>query len=174
MTALTTPVAPPVTMTSLFECFADDVWRVLRRFGLSTPDADDGLQQVFVIASRRLADIEPGRERAFLCAVATKVAGRMRQRRQHELSELVDPDEPEAPGTPDEAVERRRLCARLDVLLAGLEPSLKEVVVLSYCAGLPRREVAEALGLPEGTVASRLRRAHAVLAGALRSNERMV
>lgn len=172
MTALTTPDAPAVTMTSLFECFADDVWRVLRRFGLSTPDADDGLQQVFVIASRRLVDIEQGRERAFLCAVATKVAGRLRQRRQQELSELVEPEEPEAPGAPDEAVERRRLCARLDSLLTTLEPELREVIVLSYCAGLPRREVALALGLPEGTVASRLRRAHALLAASLKWTDR--
>ncbi len=164
MTALTTPV----TMSVLFECFADDVWRVLRRFGLATADADDGLQQVFVIASRRHEDIEPGRERAFLCAVATKVAGRLRQRRQHELAELVEAAAPEATGAPDEVVERRRLCAQLDTLLAALEPELREVIVLSYCAGLPRREVARALGLPEGTVASRLRRAHALLAASLK------
>jgi RNA polymerase sigma-70 factor (ECF subfamily) len=154
-------------LAALFDAYADDVWRVLRRCGLLPADADDGLQQVFLVATRRLGDIEAGRERAFLCAVATRVAARLRQRRSEELAELVDV--PEAPGRdrPDDALERRRLCAQLDALLATLEPGLRELVVLTSVAGLPRREVARVLGLPEGTVASRLRRAYGQLARGL-------
>ena len=150
-------------VATLFEAHADDVWRVLRRFGLAPADADDGLQQVFLVAARRCGDIEPGRERAFLCAVASRVASRLRQRRRTELSELMDLEEPEGDSRPDVELERRRLCATLDRLLARLEPSLREVVVLTFCAGLARPEVARVLGVPEGTVASRLRRAHHLL-----------
>lgn len=162
------PEGGALGLEALFDEYADDVWRVLRRCGLGPPDADDGLQQVFLVAARRLADIELGRERAFLCAVATRVASRLRQRRQEELAELIDV--PELPGLdlPDEALERRRLCARLDALLDTLDPATRELVVLTSCAGLSRREVALLIGLPEGTVASRLRRAYAALARALR------
>lgn len=166
----TTDDARPPGLEVLFEAHADDVWRVLRRCGLGPADADDGLQQVFLVATRRLADLQVGRERAFLCAVATRVASRLRQRRREELSELGELPEQAAGDRPDDALERRRLCARLDALLGTLEPALRELVVLTSVAGLPRREVAELVGLPEGTVASRLRRAYARLAAGLRSD----
>lgn len=156
------------TVTKLFEAHAEDVWRVLRRFGLEPVDADDGLQQVFLVASLRCGDIESGRERAFLCAVASRVASRLRQRRQGELSELMGLDEPEADSSADAEFDRRRLCATLDRLLARLEPSLREVVLLTFCAGLSRPEVARVLAVPEGTVASRLRRANHLLGASLR------
>src|SRR4051812_24061472 len=39
-----------------------DVWRIVRRFGVPENSADDAAQEVFIIASRRLADITPGCE----------------------------------------------------------------------------------------------------------------
>jgi RNA polymerase sigma-70 factor (ECF subfamily) len=44
----------------------DGVWRLLRRLGLPRADADNAVQQVFVIAYRRFAGIQAGSERAFL------------------------------------------------------------------------------------------------------------
>lgn len=152
---------------ALFDRWADDVWRVLRRAGLRREDAEDGLQQVFLVVARRLDDILPGRERAFLCAIALKVAVRLRQRRVLEFAELVDPPEPECLDGPHHQLERRRLCAQLDRLLGRLDEGTREVVALTHGGGLSRRETAAALGLAEGTVASRLRRAHVTLAAAL-------
>lgn len=154
-------------LEALFDRWADDVWRVLRRAGLRREDADDGLQQVFLVVARRLDDILPGRERAFLCAVALKVAVRLRRRRVLEFAELVDPPEPESPDEPHQVLERRRLCAQLDQLLERLDEGTRDVVALTHGGGLSRRETAAALGLAEGTVASRLRRAHATLSAAL-------
>ena len=75
------------------------VWRLLRRLGLREGDADDAAQQVFLTASRRLHDLEPARERAFLYGVALNVGARARRslgRRREEpldaLSERVAPE----------------------------------------------------------------------------------
>jgi RNA polymerase sigma-70 factor (ECF subfamily) len=63
-----------------------------------------------------------------------------------------------------ERVENRQLA---DVALAALSPKLRVVVVLTYYSGLTRQEVASALGLPSGTVASRLALAQQVMRAAL-------
>ena len=53
---------------------------------------------------------------------------------------------------------------QVQAAVARLEPDLKIVVVLRYTKGLSYEEIAEALGCPKGTVASRLNRAHKELA----------
>jgi len=55
------------------------VWRSLLRLGVPRPDADDALQQVFLVASRKVDVIEEGRARAFLFATALRVASHARR-----------------------------------------------------------------------------------------------
>src|SRR5688572_1788938 len=50
------------------------VWRSLRRLGVREPATDDAAQKVFEIATRRLASIRSGAERAFLFNTAVRVA----------------------------------------------------------------------------------------------------
>lgn len=157
-TAPATATAERERLAAMFEAHYDLVWRVLRRVGLPDATAEDGAQQVFLIASRRMADIEPGKERAFLCATAVKVAGPLRSRPRREapveeLPEQVDD------STPADLVQRKQQRDLLDRLLAQLDEDLRTVLVLTEIEGLSKREVAEALGIPEGTAASRLRRA---------------
>jgi RNA polymerase sigma-70 factor (ECF subfamily) len=61
-------------------------------------------------------------------------------------------------------VEDRQLA---DIALAALSPKLRVVVVLTYYSGLTRQEIATALGVPSGTVASRLAFAQRVMRTAL-------
>src|SRR5436190_16489453 len=63
-----------------------------------------------------------------------------------------------------EHVESRHLA---DVALAALSPKLRAVVVLTYYSGLTRREIGAALGIPPGTVASRLVTAQELMRAAL-------
>lgn len=145
-------------LKAMFEAHYDLVWRVLRRVGLSASQADDGAQQVFIIASRRLADIESGKERAFLCATAMKLAPRIRS--AHGREELsAAPPEQSTSVTPDEVLELKQRRALLERILGEMEEDLRTVLVLTEIEGLSKREVAEALEIPEGTAASRLRRA---------------
>lgn len=137
------------------------VWRVLRRAGLSPEDADDAAQRVFLIATERLAEIARGSERAFLFRTAAHVASKVHRsrRRRPESAGLDDRDTADDAPSADELVDQRRARALLDRILAELPPELSAIFVLFDIEGLKKNEVAEALGIPPGTVASRLKRA---------------
>jgi RNA polymerase sigma-70 factor (ECF subfamily) len=136
-------------------------WRVLRRFGLAPADADDAAQRVFMIASSRLDDIERGSERAFLFRTAAHIASKAHRARRQRPDRLApDVGEPQDPAPlPDALLEQRRARHLLDCILQELPEDLHAVFVLFEIEGLRAAEVAEALEIPLGTVASRLRRA---------------
>jgi len=141
------------------------VWRVLRRFGLGPSDADDGAQQVFIVLSRRLADVEPSKARAFLFRTAMHVASKAHRtlRRRPEEAHAECPEEEDPGPSADELVERRRARELLDRILADMPEDLRAVIVLFEIEELTMSEIADALDLPPGTVASRLRRARTEL-----------
>jgi RNA polymerase sigma-70 factor (ECF subfamily) len=139
------------------------VWRVLRRSGLSPADADDGAQRVFITAAARLHTIAQGSERAFLYRAAARVASNAHRtvRRRRETSGLEESEEPTDLSTPDELLDQRRARALLDRVLGELSEDLRAIIILFEIEGFRTHEIAEALGIPSGTVASRLRRARA-------------
>jgi RNA polymerase sigma-70 factor (ECF subfamily) len=67
----------------------------------------------------------------------------------------------------DELVERRRERETLDVVLAALPLELRAVLVLFEIQGVTLSEAASLLGIPRGTVVSRLRRARELCTEAL-------
>src|SRR5438105_327152 len=71
--------ADPTRLRRLLDEYFDFIWRSLRRFGLSDDRADDAAQQVFMIASRKLATIQPESERSFLFGTAMRVASDIRR-----------------------------------------------------------------------------------------------
>lgn len=137
------------------------VWRLLRRHGLSTADADDGAQDVFWVFSQRMLDVPNGAERAFLAATALRVASERRRSKWYRSpTTQLDWDQPEVSQvTPDQNLEHHRRLDLLQEALSALECKEREVFVLSDIEEMPKSEVALALQIPEGTVASRLQRA---------------
>ena len=139
-----------------------DVWRIVRRFGVPENTADDAAQEVFIIASRRLADIAPGSDRPFLFSSAVRVAANVRRslgaRREcaddDSIPEGVDP-RPNA----ETLLDQKRLRQMLDRVLDQLTDDLRVAFVLYELEGMSSPEIAELLSIPVGTVASRLRRA---------------
>ena len=137
------------------------LWRLARRWGLSCADADDVAQRALVIAHQRLGDIAEGRERAFLFRTAIFLATKVRRTRRRKPEDSVA-DWDEQVGSepnPEELLEQRRARAQLDDILSDMPEDLRSVFVLFEIENLGQLEIAEALEIPQGTVASRLRRA---------------
>lgn len=138
------------------------VWRMLRRFGVPERDVDDAAQQVFLAFSHHLAQVEVGKEAAYLVAVVVRVAANAR--RKVERSPEVLSDELEtaaAPHTPEGLLTQKQLREELDRALAALPLEQRAVFVLFELEGFSLPEIAESLQIPLGTATSRLRRARA-------------
>jgi RNA polymerase sigma-70 factor (ECF subfamily) len=156
--------APDQRIRHMFDSHYDFVWRSLRRLGVPNAHVDDAAQDVFVVASRKLAAIEPGRERAYLFGTATRVAADARRSQARRREDAGDPAEAFAhiaasDPAPDALVEQKRARALLDRAIDELAEDVRPVFVLFELEGLTMSEIAECLDLPAGTVASRLRRA---------------
>jgi RNA polymerase sigma-70 factor (ECF subfamily) len=137
------------------------VWRLLRRIGLSTDDADDPAQQVFFVAAQKLDQLQPGKARSFLYGTALRVAANARRaiKRRRALHDEAALEGVPRPMAQDELLERQRARALVDELLAELSSDLRRVLVLAEIEQLSAPQIAELEGIPLGTVASRLRRA---------------
>jgi RNA polymerase sigma-70 factor (ECF subfamily) len=139
----------------------DFIWRSLRRFGMPSDRVDDGAQQVFVIASRKLDVIQRGSERSFLFGTAMRVASDLRRSASYRR-EIAHPDpgaELEGGTRPDDLLDQQRARVALDALLDDMELELRSVFVLYEIEEMTTTEIAALLEIPAGTVASRLRRA---------------
>ncbi|HEY7330323.1 MAG TPA: sigma-70 family RNA polymerase sigma factor [Gemmataceae bacterium] len=139
------------------------VWGVCRRL-LNQHDAEDAFQTTFLVLVRKAASIVP-RERVanWLYGVAHQTALQVRRttaRRKAREKQVLEMPEPAA-------IEQdvwRELQPLLDQELSRLPDAYREVIVLSDLEGKTRKEVARQLGLPEGTVGSRVARARTMLA----------
>lgn len=161
----TAPAAPSAAekarlATMVAEHF-EVIWRTMARIRVPSADLADCVQQVFVVASRRLASIAIGSERSFLIGTAIRVARDARRtldrRREVPEDETVEP--PSLDPQPDELADQRRLRALLDEVLAAMPEELREVFVLFELEEMSTPEIATLLEIPTGTAASRLRRA---------------
>jgi RNA polymerase sigma-70 factor (ECF subfamily) len=161
------------------DAYLDFVARVLRNAGTPAAEVDDAVQRTFIVAARRFADVIPGSERGFLLRIALNEAAHARRsaarRREVPTSEL--PERVDA-STPEHLTGLKRDRQLLESILDQLEPELRTVFVLFEFEELTMAEIAAAVGIPAGTVASRLRRAReqfrarlAALRGTRRSEE---
>jgi RNA polymerase sigma factor (sigma-70 family) len=129
-------------------------------------DAEDACQAAFLVLARRATTVRiNGSVAAWLHGVARRAAMAARRaaerRRVHEAA--VRPQEP-SPAADDLADLR----AVLDWEIACLPAKYREVLVLADLEARDRRDVADELGIPAGTVASRHARARTLLAARLR------
>ena len=133
---------------------------LLRMLG-SSGEAEEVLQDVFLQAWTRAATFraDKGSPRGWLMVMARSRAldrlraGRAARRRDDTALQerpLVEPPEAEA------EVERQELGARMRQLMAELPAEQREAIELAFFAGLTHSQCAERLGLPLGTVKSRI------------------
>jgi RNA polymerase sigma-70 factor (ECF subfamily) len=137
------------------------VWRSVRRLGVPPADADDAAQEVFLVAAKNLDNIPAESERAFLFGTSLRVASTRRRSARRRPEELDAASDERAGGAldPEELAELARARPLLQEILDGMNDELRAVFVLAEVEELPVREIAELLGVPQGTVSSRLRSA---------------
>lgn len=142
-----------------FRALYDDhygfVWSTVRRFGVRPDAVDDAVQDAFLVAFRRWAELPDGQPRAWLYGIARRVSSNARRserrrRRKHDALGSVTLDV-EGAGRLEASAELERFAARLD-------PGERELFVLGIVEGLRGRELACALQARPSTVYDRLRR----------------
>jgi RNA polymerase sigma-70 factor (ECF subfamily) len=152
---------------SLYEENFKFVWRAARRLGIAAADTDDVVQEVFVVAHRKLPAFEGrARVKTWLYKVLLHVVrhylrtqGRKPGHRPlPALDELEGLHEQRDVG-PAAALERQDAARVLDGLLARLDAEKREVFVLAEIEELSSVEIAEILGANVNTIYSRLRAA---------------
>ncbi|MCB9752848.1 MAG: sigma-70 family RNA polymerase sigma factor [Myxococcales bacterium] len=154
---------PRIDAAALFREHARFVANFLARLGAARADIDDLVQEVFLVAHRR-GGFVPGRARAttWLAEIALRVnsAHRRRGRRRHEdpnTSEIVTAvDGGHGPGA---QAETRQALERVQTALEALDEPKRAVFVLFELAGESCESIAAGLGIPVGTVYSRLHKA---------------
>ncbi|GAA1025834.1 MULTISPECIES: RNA polymerase sigma factor [Amycolatopsis] len=153
---------------SLFDRHARDVRRYLAsRAGPVA--ADDLVGETFLIALQRRASYDPARAsaRAWLFGIATNL---LRQHARAEIRYLRmtarDHGTPVAHGHADrvaDQVDAQVRVRELAAALAGLAPGDRDVLLLSSWGELDASEIGAVLGIPAGTVRSRLHRVRRLL-----------
>jgi glucose/mannose transport system substrate-binding protein len=139
--------------------------RYLLRIGVAPAEVDDAAQEAFMVVASRLADLPPGSERGFLFATAQHVAqnarrgARRRERATCRLGDLPG----DSMGRSSDLTDRLGARSLVEEALGQLPVDARVVFVLSELEEMPLPRIATRLGVPEGTVASRLRRARAIL-----------
>jgi RNA polymerase sigma factor (sigma-70 family) len=129
-------------------------------------DAEDAFQAAFLVLARRAGHVgRPELLANWLYGVAYRTALEARAaRRRIEDRAVPAAPEPAAPPPPDDTTELRRV---VDEELARLPDKYRTAVVLCDLEGLARAAAAAQLGIPEGTLSSRLAHARKVLADRL-------
>jgi RNA polymerase sigma-70 factor (ECF subfamily) len=159
-------------LEQLLTAHADHVHAVCRRVLADPEDALDATQEAMIAIARGIATFD-GRSRftTWMYRVATNAAldeARRRQRRPTPVED-VGATAPPAFGSVGGAAVDERVSTRLDVdaALRALPEEFRAAVVLRDLADLDYAEIAEVLGIPPGTVRSRISRGRALLHTAL-------
>jgi RNA polymerase sigma-70 factor (ECF subfamily) len=133
-------------------------------------DAEDLVQEVLLRVRRGLETYQPGSFEGWLSRIATNAfLDEVRRRRRRPVDLLPDdPDWVLPPTAPaDEALAAEVLPDDVQQAIDRLPEDFRAAVVLCDVVGLPYQEIGDTLGVPVGTVRSRIHRGRAMLREAL-------
>lgn len=148
-------------LRGMVDGYLDFVARVLRNAGTPDSEIDDEVQRTFIAVANRLDDVRPGAEKSFLLQVALRVAAHARRTaaRRREVQSESAHEMVEWLATPEQLIDQKRARQMLDHVLDQMDSDLRTVFTLYEFEEMNMAEIAQVLGIPRGTVASRLRRA---------------
>jgi RNA polymerase sigma-70 factor (ECF subfamily) len=168
----------------LVERYQGEVYHLALRYTRSREDAEDLTQEAFLRAFRALASYDPARPfGAWLYSITARLCIDHHRRRKVRPVSLTRPEE----GTsaeerewefadptegPEARLERRDEATRLSRLIDRLSPDYRLAILLRHAQDLSYEEIAEATGVPLGTVKARIHRARNQLRAWLEGKER--
>ncbi|MEE3623728.1 sigma-70 family RNA polymerase sigma factor [Nitrospirillum sp. BR 11752] len=154
--------------SALFRHYAPRIKSYLMTTGLPAMEAEELAQEAMLTVWRKAAIFDPARARAatWIFTIARNLridaARRSRAAEAALAQESLTPAEPEQA---DEVLSAAEIADRLRATLDTLPPDQLAVVRLSFFEDAPHPDIARRLGIPLGTVKSRLRLAMARLRG---------
>lgn len=151
----------PAALAELMRVHRAQVVRYAMRLCVSPEDAEDATQEALLALSRYVGALREAAalSRWLFLAVRTHCVRLARRSLRHALS--LDDGAPvalEGP-TPEEQLVDRQLRDRISVILSGMSPAFREVIVRRDILGESNEDVAVALGLTVEATKSRLHRA---------------
>jgi RNA polymerase sigma-70 factor (ECF subfamily) len=134
-------------------------------FGLlrNRQDAEDAVQEAFLKLYRGEAWLRMENERSFLARTVWRVALDHLPRAADRMSDVSEMQLAANGGSPEQSAVDEDERSLLRRLIDGLPEELRQPLVLSSVEEMTSREVAEAIGIPEGTVRTRVMRARTEL-----------
>lgn len=158
--AMTDGPLHPLDAGELYRHHAAYVARFLWRLGVRGAEVDDLVQEVFVVAHRRGGFIpDRAKPTTWLAEIAVRVASAHRRRNRRSKEELELDAAPQltadSPNASEQAETKQRL-ERVQRALDALDEAQRVVFVLFELEGESCEEIAAGLGIPVGTVHSRL------------------
>jgi RNA polymerase sigma-70 factor (ECF subfamily) len=161
--------------------YLDDVYTVARYLLRDPADAEDAVQECYLRALKHFDTYRGPAMKPWLLAILRNVCHAELARRARsatttvdDLTESAEPTAPlwqEAKGTPETQTLQKSDANTIRRMIAALEEPFRETFVLREIQNLSYREIAETVGVPVGTVMSRLARARTMLRSAWLAKE---
>lgn len=146
------------------------LYTVAYRLTGNAADAEDLVQEVLLRVRRGLATYRPGSMEGWLSRITTNAfLDDVRRRKRRPVVVMGDPPDELLPAAPsaDDALAATTLPDQVQAALARLPEHFRAAVVLCDVVGESYEQIAETLGVPVGTVRSRIHRGRALLREAL-------
>jgi RNA polymerase sigma-70 factor, ECF subfamily len=157
------------------------VYALCYRFTGSGSEAQDLTQDVFLRVFKTIKSFrsDEGSFSTWLSRVTRNLLiDHYRRTRQERVTDSIEEQLPMmeeegagASARPDQVLAGREASEILQATLQKLSPDLREAVILRDLQEMEYREIAQVLGIPEGTVKSRINRGRAELARLLRKQK---
>lgn len=143
----------------LYDRFGKAAYRLALRILRDPSLAEDAVQDAFLAVWRTATAYRPDRAKAstwLLTLVHRRAVDLVRREERRRADPLDETFEPADSGRTDDEAATREERRRVQAALAGLAPDQRQALELAYYGGLSQSEIAERLGVPLGTVKSRM------------------
>jgi RNA polymerase sigma-70 factor (ECF subfamily) len=157
----TAPALGSIDVATIHREHANFVWRSLQRLGIRPSELEDVFQEVFIVVQRRLHTFDgSSKVSTWLFGVCFRIASAQRRRNWYRRLVSIDRRDEElgspASELPDALLAHREARAVLDRALDKMDLTKRAVFVMYELDELSTDEIADILGVPLGTVHSRL------------------